>query len=192
MGKKKSGNRAQQQQNFQQLLADQTLRKFKPYIDEMIQTNIKGVAEAISARQSELVSTAFDRIRILEQILMEKYEDVNPENLANRVAELEDQKYGLVEVQEVNAGDVVRVSVRAKEEGKEYLAESSKLMVRKVGSGETLGAILEDALLGMKKGEVKEVTYGDTQKMVAELIVDRISSKPQTQNSEMVDAENEG
>lgn len=176
MGKKrkspKSG-RAQQQQSFQQTITDQTLKKFKPYIDQQLQ----GAARAIAMQQSQLLDSAFTRIRILEELLIEKHEDVSKIFLANRVAELEDQKNGLVVADEVVIGDRVRLEIRAKELDGEY-KESTKLLVDNAGTGQTLGAALEDALVGMKTDEIKEITYGAGQKMTAELTINRVSRAP--------------
>lgn len=171
MGKKRNTpKRAQQQQSFQQVVADQTLKKFKPYIDQQLQ----GAARAIAMQQSQLLDTAFTRIRILEELLISKFDDITKITLANRVAELEDVKSGFEQVDILEKGDRVRLAVRAKEIDGEY-KDSTKLLVENAGTGTTLGQALEDALIGMKTNEVKELTYGKDEKMTAELTIDRIS-----------------
>lgn len=173
MGKKRKqtkSNRPAQTQSYQQQIAGQTLEKFKPYIDSQLQ----GAARAIAMQQSELVQNAFMRIRILEELLMSKFEDITKDTLTSKVAELEDAKNGLIVADEVASGDTIRLEIKAKEEGQEYQG-GTKLLVNNVGTGQTLGEVLEEALLGMKTDEVKEVVYGKDVKMTAELTVNRIS-----------------
>ncbi len=190
MGKKrkspKNAGRQQQQQTYQQMIAGQTLKKFKPYIDEQLQ----GAARAIAMQQSQLLDSAFTRIRILEELLIDKFEDVTKTTLANRVAELEDQKNGLIVADEVVVGDRVRLEIRAKEVDGEY-KDSTKLLVDNAGTGQTLGAALEDALVGMKTDEVKEITYGEGDKMTAELTINRISRAPVVEKVEEAVSEEE-
>ena len=65
------------------------------------------------------------------------------------------------------------------------------MLVDNAGTGQTLGSALEDALVGMKTDEVKEITYGEDQKMTAELTINRISRAPVVEKVEETVSEEE-
>lgn len=165
------GNRKQQTQSFDQYMLSMTLNKFKGYID----AEINSVGQQLANQQKNLLENLYIRNRALEEIAMEKFDDVTKESLANRIAVIEDEVVGLEKVDEVKEGDRVRMEISTKAKDQEEYQGTSKMMVDQTGTGRTLGKELEGALLGMKTGEEKELDFGKDKTMVAKLKIDRVS-----------------
>jgi len=181
MGKKK---RQQPQQSFQQMVSDATLAKFKPYIDSQIQ----GVAAALAQQQRQQMENVFLRLTVLEQVVEEKL-DISKDELAGRVADVEDQAQGFLPVKTVEEGDRVRMEIRTKAADQDEYQGESRLMVDNVGSGQTLGPEIEKPVVGMATGEVKEIKFGKDQSMTAQVTINRVSRAPKQEES---DDSNEG
>ena len=161
------------QQSFQELVASATLSKFGGYIDARIQE----VGNALAQRQLQSLGRLVIRLTALEEILVETKElNVTKESLAERISAIEDRAEGLDEVPgEVKLGDRVRITVKTRTAEQTEYQGSSRLQVDNIGSGATLGKELETAVLGLTKGEEREVSFGKDGAMKASIRLDRLS-----------------
>ncbi len=169
--KQPNKGRRQQTQSFEQYMLAQTMSKFKGYID----AEVNAAAQQIANQQKSLLENMYVRIRTLEEIIIEKFDDIDKTNMAKRIAVIEDKAIGLEVVDQVKEGDRVRVEIATKAKDQEEFQGKSKMMIDQVGSGRTLGKELEGALLDMKTDEVRELDFGKDKTMVAQLTVNRIS-----------------
>ncbi len=195
MGKKRKnkdpGNKVKQlhpQQSFQQMTADAALARVRGYIDAQMQ----GVGQALIQRQAQAQQSVFMRIIALEELLMEKFEGLTKDDLANRVADIQDKSEGFDLVEgAVETGDRVRLEIQVKTEDQKEYQEASKFIVDNVGSNEVLGKELESAIIGMTAGETKEVLFGKDHSMGAILNVNKVSRKPKPEIKEETKATSE-
>ncbi len=167
----------QQQQSFQDYMLGQTMKRFQSYIDQQVQAT----GQMIAQQQKETMNMFFTRLVILEELLIEKHDDVTKERLASLVAEHQDKAEGFEEVEEVESGDRVRLELKykKKDDEKAEWSNTSRMLVENAGSNATLGEDLEQPLLGMKAGESKEVEFGNEKNIqVAVLTINRVSRKP--------------
>lgn len=174
------------QQSFQQLVGDATLAKLAGYIDEQIQ----GFGQAVQYRVQRSVLDMTTRMIALEEILFETVPAITKENLSERITLIQDRMEGLTRTDEpAKAGDRVRVSVtvRAKPED-EIPAKASRFLVDELGSGQTVGKEIEDAIIGMKAGETKEIRIGKDQK-VAGITLNTVSRPTEAETPTPVAAE---
>lgn len=178
MGKKRGqGGRSGKQpaQSFEQYMLSQTLNKFKGYIDSTVKQEVMSIAH----QQKQLLENLYIRIRVLEELLMAKFEEVDKEYLAERITEIEDTTEGYTIVPEVvEEGDRVRVSIATKAEEQEDFQGESRIMIDNVGSGQNIGKELESNMIGMKAGETKEFKFGQDEKMTAKVKMNKVSRRP--------------
>lgn len=164
-----------QTRSFEQLVADATLNKFGGYIDEQIEQ----AAQAILIRQQRAMTAVFTRIVSIEEILLETVPGLTKDQLAARVADVTDRNEGFTAVDEaVSVGDRVRVEIKTKTADQAEYQGSSRMQIDQTGSGNTLGAELESALIGMKAGETREVMFGKDHSLQASLHVSKVSRQP--------------
>lgn len=184
MGKKRANKdpgRVRQihpQKSFDQMVAETTLQKFRPYIDQQLQ----GVAGALAQQQQQQFENVYLRQTVLEQIVEEKL-GITKEELANRVASVQDESLGLVPVKDVAEGDRVRIEIKTKTKDQEEFQGESRLLVDNVGSGNTLGPELEKPLVGMTTGESKEIAFGKEKAMTALVTINRVSRRPKVEEA---------
>lgn len=169
--KGKGNGKGQQTESFKQFMLGQTLKKFKGYID----TEISAQAQQLANQQKNLLENLYIRVRVLEELALEKFDDITKDVMANRIATIEDQAAGLEQVDVVKKGDRVRMTIATKAKDQEEYQGTSKMMIDRTGTGQTLGNELEGALLGMKTCEEKELDFGKDKTMVAKLKIDRVS-----------------
>lgn len=186
MGKKRKGKdpgRVRQlhpQQSFKQMVTDATLQKFQAYIDQQVQ----GVAGALAQQQTKQFENIYLRQAVLEQIIEEQL-GITKDELANRVAETQDKHEGLEPVTgAVEEGDRVRLEVKTKTEDQDEFQGASRLLVDNVGSGNTLGPELEKPIVGMLAGETKEIKFGKDKSMLASVLVNKVSRRPEPEEAE--------
>lgn len=171
MGKKRSG-RQDQQASFSQMLQQQSLNKVKPYLDQQIAE----VARILSANLNNNLEEIYIRVVALEKILMNKF-NVEESLIIETVADIQDEKDGLKKsLEAAKEQDTVRIEVSTKAKDQAEFQGTSKLVVSRLGSGQTLGKALEGHILGMKSDETKEVNFGQNDEMVAKITVNRVSS----------------
>lgn len=173
MGRKQTHRGASQQgqKNFQEQIMSMTLKKFQPYIE----MQVANAAQEVADQQKKLLESLYLRARVLEDIVIAKFEDIDSNYLAESVADLQDDLLNMEKVETSEKGDRVRITIKTKSEDQEDFQGESPILVNNVGSGATLGAEIEGQLLGMKVGEVKEFTFGHEGKMTASVEVHRVS-----------------
>jgi len=176
MGKKRTGNNQHASQSFGQMVSKAALTQMLPQIEQMV----NNLGRRLAAQQARTYEMLFSRIVVLEKIMMEKY-GITEENLAERFADVEDERDGLVKADEVTEGDLVRLEISTKVNTQKDFQGTTKLKVPNIGKGEQLGEELEKAALGMKVGETKEVKFGEKQELTAKLFVQRISRPVQAE-----------
>lgn len=187
MGQKKS-KQNHVQQSMGQMVSKAALAQMGPQIAQFVQAQVQQLGSQLAMQQASTLETLFSRVVVLETILMEKY-GYSKDDLAEKVALLEDEKEGLTLVTGgIEKNDVVRLEVKTKAKEQADFAGSSRLKLYKTGTGETIGQELEEALLGMKSGETKQVEFGKDKSMVAEFTVNRISRNLNPKVEETQDA----
>lgn len=150
MSKKK--NQLRPTMSFEQVVAQASLNRLKPYVSQMVSQESQNIRGAMG----QTLRTMFSRLVVMERILMEKF-GYSQDDLASLVSNVEDEHEGLVEVSdEVKLNDVVRFEIKTKAVDAVEYQGSSKLRTTKTGTGENLGKEIESNILGMKKGETKE------------------------------------
>lgn len=172
MGNKKA--QARVQQSMGNMISKAALTQLGPEIAQMINNGLQQVASQLAQEQLSTLATLFVRIRVLEEIIVEKL-GYTQDQLAQRVSDLEDGAEGLKAADVVQTDDVVRIEVKTKTKDQTEFQGSTRLKISDLGSGQGIGKELEAKLVGMKVGEVKETEFG--QGMVAELTINRISRK---------------
>lgn len=167
--------------SFEQLVADATLAKFGGYINQEIQSQVQVLKQQHAQNTSDLLT----RIVALEEVLLENLPAVTKEVLANQIASVQDRNEGLVTITEgtVQLNDRVRIEVKTKTADQTEFQGSSRLLLDKVGSGQTLGKELESSILGMTTGETKEVKFGEDAALIASISLNRISRAPKTETT---------
>lgn len=173
MGKKRSAQN-HVQQSMGQMVSKAALSQMGPEIEHMVRQYSQQMANQIAEQSASTIETLFQRLVVLEQLLAEKG-TTTAEDLTNRVADLQDKTEGLTKVETVEAGDTVRIEVSSRTKDQTEYQGTSRMKVSDTGLGRTIGKELESALIGMKVGETKEVTFGGEGSMVAKMTVDRVS-----------------
>ena len=196
MGKRKNQENQPQHatQSFQQLVASATLAKFSGYIDQQIQ----GLSRALLQRQAQAQEKLMVRIMSLEEIVMELNPAITKETLADRVATIQDRHEDFEAVSAegvVELGDRIRLELSTRTADQTAFQGASRLQIDGAGTGQTVGAELESAMLGMKAGETKEVKFGKDESLLASITVNRVSRKPKVtqvvDSSQPVEGESE-
>lgn len=180
MGNKKSQKNSHPQQSFQQLVSEASsnasLNKMMPEVEKMVRAYVQQLGNNLAVQQASTLETLFARVVVLETIVMEKL-GYSTEDLTKMVAKIEDEKENLEEVEEAQNGDVVRLEVSTKTKDQDEFQGTSRLKIYQTGSGQTLGPEMESAIIGMKAGETKEVSFGQDQQLLAKITVNRCSRK---------------
>jgi len=178
MGKKrsKSTGKPRQTHSFEQLVGKANQEALKPFI--MQQMNFLGM----QLRQSTLreLSSIQMRIMALEKFAIEKL-NITEDDIANKVAELEDEATGLVPSTEgAKEGDLVRATINVKAEGQEEFGPEQRMQIDKLSLEPfTVTEDFEKQLIGIKQGETRELTM-DEGKTLVKVKADRLSTpKPQ-------------
>lgn len=183
MGKKKLSAVPHQTQSFEQMVSKAALAKMAPEIEQMVRHYTQNLGNQLAQHQASTLETLFSRVVTLERLAMEKF-GLSAEDLANKISDLEDEKEGLSKVDAVELNDVVRLVVKTKTADQLDYQGESRLKLYQSGSGNTLGPELEGAIIGMKTGEVKTLSFGKDAQLVAEIKVDRISRGPKSEASD--------
>jgi hypothetical protein len=162
-----------QTRSFEQLVADATLNKLSGYINQEMQE----MGRALVQRQAQSLQNVMTRLIALEEILMEKIEGLTKDVIVDRVAMVQDRSEGFAAANDsaVEVGDRVRLEIKTKTADQTEYQGTSRLLVDNAGSGKTLGQELENALLGMKVGEVREVIFGKEGSLTASLTINKVS-----------------
>lgn len=180
MGKKrKAGGKPHQTRSFEQLVGKANQEALKPFI--MQQLNYLGM----QLRQSQIRDLASIQMRImaLEKFMIEKL-GITEDDLAVKVAELEDEATGLIQVTDrgAEAGDTLRATINVKTESQEDFGTDQRMQIDRLAQEPyTVTKDFEEQLLGLKDGETREVQM-DEGKTLVKVKADRLSTpkvKPQ-------------
>lgn len=169
MGKKRKSqsNSQHAQKPFAELVSEAVRNQALPALEQSL--------NKLRYEQINAMKAIYTRVVAIEKVLMEKC-GIKEEDLVEKFAQVEDESQGLEQVDEVKKGDFVRLEVATKAKDQKEFQGSSRLVVQAVSEeGTTLGKELEPELLGMKRGEEKEVEFGEDKKMVAKLVINRVS-----------------
>lgn len=167
MGKK----RTQQHQvdTFGSLVSKAALKQLLPHIEGMV----KSLGQQLVIRQAKSTEQMFTRIVAIEKILIDKL-GVTQLDLTNKVADVEDERDGLLQAEDLQNGDTARIAVRQKQQDEtEYTSGTTNLKAVNLGSGDNFGKEVEDQLMGMKVGEVREIKAGKDNTVTVEVTLSR-------------------
>lgn len=178
MGKKRGQKSGKPHQNrsFEQLVGKANQEALKPFI--MQQMNFLGM----QLRQAQLkeLSSIQMRIMALEKFAIEKL-NITEDDIANKVAELEDEATGLILSSEgAKEGDLLRATIQVKTEGQDEFGPEQRMQIDKLALEPfTVTEDFEKQLVGIAQGETREVKM-DEGKTLVNVTADRISTpKPQ-------------
>lgn len=169
MGKKKNQH---VQQSMGQMVSRAALAQLGPDIEKMVKAYTNQIGQKLAVQMASTSETMFTRLVVLERLLMKHY-NYTQDDLANMVADYEDEKENMATVDEIAQGDTVRLEIRLKAKDKEF-KEFERMKLYDVGLGNTFGLEIESALIGMKTSESKTIEFGKDKGFVAELKVQRI------------------
>lgn len=182
MGKKRT-NQEHVQQSMGQMVSKAALSQMGPQIEHLVRAYVQQLGNQLAVQQASTLETLFARVVVLESIIMEKL-GYSAEDLTSKVAAIEDEKENMILVNgEAQAGDVVRVEVKTKTKDQVDFQGSSRLKIYQIGSGQTIGEELEKAIIGMKAGEIKEISFGQDGQLIANIKVDRISRQIKSEDT---------
>lgn len=178
MGKKRSkgAGKPRATMSFEQLVGKANQEALKPFI--MQQMNFLGM----QLRQSFLRELGSIQMRImaLEKFAIEKL-DITEDDIANKVAELEDEATGFV-VSDTGAvaGDLLRATIKVKSEGQDDFGPEQRMQIDKLAQQPfTVTEDFENQLVGIAQGETREVKMDEGKTLVL-VTADRVSTpKPQ-------------
>lgn len=167
-------SKAKPTNSFENLVAKNSMRNFMPIIQQEVAGQIQPHIESLR----EQVQGLYFRMIALEKVLLENVDGISLETIANKVAEVEDQAYGLVSVNRpIQEGDSVRLTLAAKLVDQEDFQAPSKYIIHNIGSGQTVGLELETKILGMEVNQPQIVEIGEGEKKAqVKLQIDRISA----------------
>ena len=170
----KSGDTKQHpQKNFLKMVEEASLKMVKPFVQEQVQQ----LGFALQQEQAQTLASIGNRLVVLETIVTEKLGFTMGE-LCDRVADLEDEQTGYEKVEVIEEGDLVRLEVATKTVDQEEFQGTSKLILTGCGVEPlTIGPELEPKLVGLKTGEQVELAFGKDDKMLAKVIIERVSRK---------------
>lgn len=157
-------------QSFSQLVGEANREALKPFIQEQVINAARIIQANLARQQLESLAGVQTRIVALEKIVKEKlgYTD---DQLAELILVVEDEATGHTENTEgARQGDLVRVRIAgrpvssdpSKDQG---FGPETKLSIHHLGNEPTqTNPDLEKGMLGMKKGETKEIEVDFPQK----------------------------
>lgn len=187
MGRRKNNDPGRVRQlhptrSFEQLVAEATQVKLGAFIEGQIAE----LGQNLLARQQQSLTSVMQRIIAIEEILLETVAGLTKDKLADRVATIQDRSEGFATVEDglVAIGDRVRLEIKTKTADQAEFQGSSRFQLDNTGSGATLGAELETAVVGMKVGETKEISFGENKSLVASLNVHKVSRQIPTETAE--------
>tara|TARA_R110000868_G_C10973188_1_gene771558 strand:+ start:90041 stop:90640 length:600 start_codon:yes stop_codon:yes gene_type:complete len=182
---KKAG--AKPQQSFKNLVAEASAKAVTSVIDQRIQQ----LGLQLAQNQARELGGIATRLAVMEQICIEKLGITN-EDLAERVAEFEDEALGFEKVETVAEGDTVRVTVAAKKSDEKEYGEESNVQITNTGlSPYTLPKEIEEGVVNLTTGETVEIAFGKDDAMKAKVTIDRISRKIVEETDEKSDSTEE-
>jgi len=176
MGKKKT--EPKKRASFEELVSNTSLEKMQPYIKQ----EVINLGQMLVQNLSSQIEGVYTRLMTIEDIICKEF-NMTEDQLAAKVAETEDAASGMVSKEIVAQGDRVRIELGTRTTEEAEVQKLSRMRVEQVGSGKTLGNEIENALIGLKVGDFKEVAVNDN--LVCKVVVNRISGiKPEESKNE--------
>lgn len=186
MGQKKK--KATQTRSFDQLVADAQIKRLEPVVKEMVSLAMAGASQAIYKFVMSQRSATMTRQLAFERLLKANTPWFNENVLAAAVADVEDESQGLVACSDATKiGDKVRGTVAMKKSDGTF-GEQEKIAIHQIGVENTAGTNqttkeLEDAIVGLKAGESREValtqeTENGPETTYALFTVEKVSRAP--------------
>jgi hypothetical protein len=174
MGKKKT--QEHMQQSMGTLVSKAALAQLAPEINEIVLAKVRELGGLLAQEQLSTLQDLFVRLVVLESLAVEKF-GITPDELSDRVAQLQDESEGFKTSQEpAKAGDTIRLEIKTKTKDQAEFQGKSRLKVTNLGSGNSLG-VLEKDIIGMITAETKLIEFGEDNQMIAEVSINKISSK---------------
>ena len=162
------------QQSFKQQISDASLAKLKPFIGQQVQL----LGLQLQQEQQSTLRMLYTRLITVEKVIMDKL-DITQDQFTDLVADEEDSSSGLKKVDVVKEGDLVRLEVSTKAADQKEFQGTSKMIVENCGlEPMTMGPEIESNLIGLKVGETKEIKFGKDDKMLAKVVINRVSRRP--------------
>lgn len=175
---------AKPNRSFEQMTAEANRKALEPYIAQLIGHYFQVIKNSLTQELDGL----YLRLTALEKIAMDKF-DMSADDLSDMIADIEDELSGLDKVEDgecVN-GDVVRIeiSTKLKKDEKEDYKGSTKYVLENLANPPfAIAKEVEDSILGMKVGDVKETAFGKGDaEVVAKIAIDRISRAPKVEET---------
>ena len=155
MGRKRTDRAGKQpQQNFQDLVASATVKKFDGHIQEVVKahlTHFPGLLQDVLQNLSNLSLT----VRVLEN-LTKKQLKLSDKDFSELLCDEEDKALSLRKVELSEKGDTVRASLR---EGKELT--SILYSIKDIGNEDQrdLPKASQEVLIGVRSGDERELVF---------------------------------
>lgn len=185
MGNKK----AHPTKSFEQYVADATSQKLAVEIDARV-NNAVNQALAFTGGQ---VSKLLTRLLSVEQILMEKFPEINSEFIEARAHQIEALAAGYSEDRTaIEPGALVRMSVQIQATPEAELSNPQVLVISNFGSGSVLSSATESSLIGLAVGDQKSLVLADQGGFTAHFTPISVKIKPgasQAQSSQPASSE---
>ena len=182
MGKKKGSSKSNGKGFDRNLsLVEAANQVVKPFVEQ----KVAQLGMQLHQEQTQTLRAIYTRLTTLEGLIQDKF-DIDDEALAELVADTEDRGQNLFKQDgEAKEGDTLRITVSTKMDDQEEFQGESKLLVDSLGIAPfTIGPELEPQLIGLKMGQVVELKFGEDNKMVAQVTINRISRRPEVKESE--------
>lgn len=169
--------------SFDQMVSDESLKRYQGYIDESIRQGEAKLAKS----QLESSAMILKRLIALESLLADKV-GITSADIVNKVMEIEDAALGYEGAgpdASVQAGNALRIQYQSKLSTEENFSPVKKLNLYRVNTEPfEINKDLESQIIGMKKGETKQIdinvpVVGKEELMTVnfQITVDRISLK---------------
>lgn len=197
MGKKKADKptakngspQVHAQKSVSNIAADLATSQLKNYVDQRLQT----LGRQLQQETNQTLRALYIRLSTLEGIVQNEFK-IDDSQLAELVADTEDKGSGLEKVEgEATNGDTLRITVSTKSKDQTEFQGTSKLLIDNLNQEPlTIGPQLEPHLLSMSVDDVKEVSFGEDNELIAKLEVNRISRKKVIETKQEIPNENAG
>ena len=126
----------------------------KPYINDQL----KVIAQQLARQQLAAMADVLTRVSVLEDLTC-KSAKVSKKDLQSLVMTKEDEAWGLkCKKTKAEKGDYLRVSVATREAERKEFEKPVDLHIKTLATTYTVLNTVEDAMVGMKAGDTKEVS----------------------------------
>lgn len=174
MGKKKGQPSNVKQFHLTNQSRGAVLADLKPFLDQSL-----GIMyEQLKRDFGNQVADIYTRVVALEELLEQKVDNFNREMIEDQMYLVIDRTYGLEEIPVAEKACLARIKLQTRTVDKEKWSSAGRRDIPNLGSGQTLGPALEEAIIGLKTGETTEVLFGKDNKIEAKITLLRASMAP--------------